>query len=453
MLKLILFTIILLFGAGIFMYLNKCRTAKIETFVEEVLEHDPTQCDYYIQEYETNSNSEFRDAYLRCTEHISTVETELGSLLNSADLIDAHDMLTETKSNLLASNQELDSNLTDSNNYYASLSNSNVQLTAQHAGLTASNSNLETISNLLNVMDNYQLRIDSLSNLEAEITNQVCTEMSGGCRSGLQSIETLTTDKLQEVLQNHINIVPKLSKAYILAVKMWIAYKKASGTGDNDALINPLSDSNMLSALNAYNNTISLFNTVETSMYSVVQYFSLYKENFYYTTHAAAESNSTITLSNIPNIVTAGNGITIGFNSNDSHYTYNAGDDVYDKLFETCTSSNTQSLVGGPSNQEQYTYSVEASCASSNYAEIIESISNCDDRDTCVKEQSSNVQSGLEYIYRSKFSREDVNGTYTDDDDAETSFSSATAEVDEKIVKTFLHHVFNTNKPSTTASQ
>jgi len=57
MLKLILFTIILLFGAGIFMYLNKCRTAKIETFVEGVLEHDPTQCDYYIQEYETNSNS------------------------------------------------------------------------------------------------------------------------------------------------------------------------------------------------------------------------------------------------------------------------------------------------------------------------------------------------------------------------------------------------------------
>lgn len=433
MLKLILFTIIILFGAGIFMYLNKCRTAKIETFVEGVLEHDPTQCDYYIQEYETTSNSEFRDAYLRCTEHISTVETELGSLLNSADLIDTHYMLTETKSNLLASNQELNSNLTDSNNYYESLSNSNVQLTAQHAGLTASNSNLETISNLLNVMDNYQLRINSLSNLEAEITNQVCTEMSEGC--GLQSIETLTTDKLQEVLQNHIDIVPKLSKAYILAVKMWIAYQKAGGGGDDETRLIDAEDSNMQDAIQSYDNTIELFKTVETSMYSVVQYFSLYKDNFYYTTHAAAESNSTITLSNIHN----GEDITIPFNSNDN-YVYSF-DDVYDKLFETCTSSNTRSNVEGSSNPEKYTYSVEASCASSNYAEIIESISNCSDRDNCVKEQSSNVQSGLEYIYRSEFSRNQINST---DDE----FSSVTSEVDQKIVGTFLDKVFNTVKPS-----
>jgi len=354
-------------------------------------------------------------------------------------------MLTETKSNLWASNQELNSNLADSNDYYASLSNSNVQLTEQHAGLTASNSNLETISNLLTDMDLYQQKIDALSDLEAQITNQVCTamsQMSEDC--GLESIETLTTDKLQEVLQNHIDIVPKLSKAYILAVKMWIAYKKAGGGGD-DALIS-VGDSNMRAAREEYDSTIALFNTAETSMYSVVQYFSLYKDNFYYTTHAAAESNSTITLSNIPN---SSDSITIDFNSNDSHYTYTVGDDdVYNKLFETCTSSNTQSLVEGSSNQ--YTYTVAASCASSNYAEIIESISNCDDRnrDTCVKEQSSNVQSGLEYIYRNQFSRNQINGDYSDDD----AFSNATSEVDEKIIKTFLHHVFNTNKPSTTAS-
>lgn len=442
MLKLILFTIIILFGAGVFMYLNKCRTSKIETFIETFLPHDPSQCDYYIHQYETYSNSEFRDAYLRCTEHISTVETELGSLLSSADLIDKHDMLTETKSNLIASNLELQSNLADSNTYYESLSNSNIALTEQHAGLTASNSNLESVSNLLNDMDSYQLRINSLSDLEAEITNQVCEEMGSNC--GLQSIETLTKDKLQEVLQNHIDVVPKLSEAYILAVKMWIAYKKASGTGNNDALIDPVSDSNMSSALNAYNDTISLFNTVEKSMYSVVQYFSLYKDNFYYTTHAAAASNSTITLSNIPN---SSDSVIIDFDtdSNVYDYTYNAGDDVYDKLFQTCTSSNTSSLVESSSNQ--YTYSVEASCASSNYAEIIETISNCSDRDTCVKEQSSNVQSGLEYIYRSEFSRDNINGTYTDDD--ETSFSSFTSTVDEKIIKTFLHHVFNAIATST----
>lgn len=432
MLKLILFTIILLFGAGIFMYLNKCRTAKIETFVEGVLKHDPTQCDYYIQEYETKSNSEFRDAYLRCTEHISTVETELGSLLNSADLIDAHDMLTETNSNLLASNQELNSNLAASNSNYATLSNYNVELTAQHAGLTASNSNLETISNLLDVMDVYQSRIDSLSNLEAEITTQVCTEMSQYC--GLQSIETLTKDALQGFLQNHIDIVPKLSKAYILAVKMWIAYQKAGG-GTNPLVDND-SDPKMIAARNAYNNTITLFNTVETSMYSVVQYFSLYKDNFYYTIHAAAASNSTITLTN------GSDNITIPFNSN--VYSYNANEYVYDTLFQTCTSSNTQSHIEGSSNPEKYTYSVEASCASSNYAEIIENISDCSDRETCVKEQSSNVQSGLEYIYRSGFSRDTINNDYSTDDD----FSNVTTDVDEKIIKTFLHRVFNTEKPS-----
>jgi len=450
MLKLILFTIIILFGAGVFMYLNKCRTSKIETFIETVL---PSQCDYYIQEYETNSNSQFRDAYLRCTEHISTVETELGSLLNSADLIDAHDMLTETKSNLIASNLELQSDLEDSKSNYESLRNSNVQLTEQHAGLIASNSNLVSVSNLLYEMDSYQSRIDSLSDLEAEITQQVlCTEMNTDC--GLERIETLTKDKLQEVLQNHIDVVPKLSKAYILAVKMWIAYKKAGGGGDDDddTRLIAAGDSNMLAARGAYDSTIALFNTVETSMYSVVQYFSLYKDNFYYTTYAAAASNSTITLSNIPNIYTTGNGITIDFNTDSNVYTYNAGDDVYNKLFETCTSSNTQSLVSGSSNPEKYTYEVEASCASNNYAEIIETISNCDDRDTCVKEQSNNVQSGLEYIYRSQFSRDQINGTYTDDDDAETSFSSATSAVDEKIIRTFLHHVFNTTKPTSTTT-
>lgn len=447
MLKLILFTIIILFGAGVFMYLNKCRTSKIETFIETFLQHDPSQCDYYIHQYETYSNSEFRDAYLRCTEHISTVETELGSLLSSADLIDKHDMLTETKSNLIASNLELQSDLEYSKSNYESLSNSNITLTEQHARLRASKSNLESVSNLLNDMDSYQSRIDSLSNLEAEITQQVCTAMNTDC--GLQSMETLTKDKLQEVLQKHIDIVPKLSKAYILAVKMWIAYKKASGTDNNDALIES-SHSNMLFALNQYNNTISLFNTVETSMYSVVQYFSLYKDNFYYTTYAA--SNSRITLSNIPSSdsVTI-DSVTIDFDTDSNVYTYNAGDDVYDKLFETCTSSNTSSLVESSSNQ--YTYSVEASCASNNYAEIIETISNCSDRDreTCLKEQSSNVQSGLEYIYRSEFSREEINQNYTDDD-AENSFSSATSAVDEKIIKTFLQHVFNTTKPTSTTT-
>lgn len=441
-LKLILFTIIISFGAVIFMYINKCRTSKIEAFVEGVLEHDPTQCDYYIQEYETNSNSEFRDTYLKCTEHISTIETELGSLLNSADLIDAHDMLTEINSNLSASNRELKSNLADSNDHYESLSNSNVQLTEQHAGLTVYNSNLETISNLLNDMDSNQLRINSLSNLEAEITQQVCTKMSQmSPECGLQSMETLTKEKLQEVLQNHIDIVPKLSKAYILAVKMWIAYQKA-GSGTNP-LVDSGTDSNMKAALDAYDSTIDLFNTAETSMYSVVQYFSLYKDNFYYTTHAASESNSTITLS-IPN---SSDSITIDFNSNDSDYTYtyNAGD-VYAKLFETCTSSNTQSNVDGLSNQ--YTYTVAAVCTASNYAEIIESISNCDDRDTCAKEQSSTVESGLEYIYRSRFSRYVINEEYANDD----AFSKATAEVDEKIIKTFLNHVFNTNKPSASST-
>lgn len=434
-LKLILFTIVILFGAGVFMYLNNCRTSKIESFVEDnTLEHDPTQCDYYIQQYESNSNSEFRDSYLRCTEHISTVEDHVVSLLSAADLIDEYEMLSQTKSNLQDSNQELRSNLTASNLHYASLSNSNVQLTAQHARLTESNTNLESVSNLLDEMDRYQLRIDSLSSLEAEITEKVCREMGSNC--GLQSMETLTKDKLQEVLQNHIDIVPKLSKAYILAVKMWIAYQKAIG------LIDESTDSNMESAREAYNDTISLFNQVEKSMYSIVQYFSLYKDNFYYTTHAVAASNSTISLSNIPN----SENITITFNSNDNVYSFNANDDVYDKLFETCTSSNTQTSVDdGLSNQ--YIYTVEAACAKRNYAEIIESISNCEDRnrdrDTCVKEQSSNVQSGLEYIYRSQFSRDQINRDYTDDD-----FSSVTSGVDQKIVGTFLDKVFNTEKPS-----
>ena len=435
-LKLILFTIVILFGAGVFMYLNKCRTSKIESFVEELLDHDPTQCDRYIREYETNSNSAFRDSYLRCTEHISTVEDHVVSLLSAADLIDEHEMLTQTNSDLTESNQQLTSNLAASNDYYESLSNSNVQLTAQHAGLTASNSNLETISNLLNDMDGYQSQIESLSNLESEITLQVCREMGSNC--GLQSMETLTKEKLQQVLQNHIDIVPKLSKAYILAVKMWIAYQKASGGGGDDALIDGSTDSNMIAAIAAYNNTITLFNQVETSMYSIVQYFSLYKDNFYYTTHAA--SNSTITLFNIPN---GNDNITIDFNTNSNvyNYSFDAGDDVYDKLFETCTSSNTQSLVENSSNQ--YTYTVSPTCASSNYAEIIETISNCSNRETCVKEQSSNVQSGLEYIYRNKFSRDQINSDYSAD-----NFSSVTSEVDQKIVGTFLYKVFNTEKPT-----
>ena len=416
--NLILFSIMLLSLILIFGYFNNTRTSKIENFIDPiVVSCTPENYKMYTTQYITNSNMEFKDAYEKCTDHVSTVNLNMMSLNDELQyLMDSNIDLNALNGSLTTKRDELSSNLTNSNNHFDSLSDSNIQLNENLVGLTDSNSNLNSVSNLLDSMNSYQNRIDALNSLENTITGQICQEMSVNC--GLNSIETLTKEKLQEVLQSHIDSIPNLSQAYILAVKMWIAYQKASLGNLIDS-----SDSNMVAAIGAYDETMETLNRAEKSMYTVIQLYSLYEDNFFHTTEG--KSNSMITLSNLPN----NTNINIPF-SNSFTYSNQVSDNPYNKLFETCSSSNTET--------DSNIYNVEALCTSSNYSVIIETItaSNCstnDEREDCVREQDSNVRSGLEYIYRSEFTRESINNTVENKN-----------TVDQNIIITFLYNVFNT---------
>ena len=294
--NLILFSIMLLSLILIFGYFNNTRTSKIENFIDPiVVSCTPENYKMYTTQYITNSNMEFKDAYEKCTDHVSTVNLNMMSLNDELQyLMDSNIDLNDLNGSLTETRNGLSNDLTNSNNHFQSLSDSNIRLNENLVGLTDSNSNLNSVSNLLDSMDNYQNRINALSNLENTITGQICDEMSQGVNCGLNSIETLTKEKLQEVLQSHIDSIPDLSQAYILAVKMWIAYQKAYLGSLIDS-----SDSNMVAAIGAYDETMETLNRAEKSMYTVIQLYSLYKDNFFHTTEG--ESNSMITLSNLPN--------------------------------------------------------------------------------------------------------------------------------------------------------
>ena len=282
-------------------------------------------------------------------------------------------------------------------------------------------------------MDSYQEKINKLTELEDTINSQLCDEMQQKC--SLYEMEDFTKEKLEEILQNHIDTIPYLSKAYILAVKMWVAYQKASG----DRALIEITDPVMEYAMKSYTDTINLLKRAEESMYKVRELYKLNKDLFYYTTAAEAASNSTIQL----NVFESSNQIEITFSN---EFVYNPSQSItgsdYDTLFSTCGSSNniqeTISLgTGRFSTMDIWT--VTPNCSSSNYANIIENgIDNCDigsNREDCVREQNPAVESGLEYIYRSKFSRSDINSS--------TDLPENKNDVDILIANAFLNKVFN----------
>lgn len=407
--------IIILLLFALLYYCNTKRNKVIESFFDQNM-YDANGC---------MKDQELVNGLCKYTTDVEIENVPLSTELTN--LMDLNIDLTGQLSDLTESNTTLSNDLLNSNNHRDTLSNTKVVLTQSNADLTETVSNYQSISNLLGDMDGLQSRVNALSNLENTIVNNMCSNLDIGSSSSncsLISIEKLTKEKLQNVLQAHIDMIPRLSESYILAVKLWIAYKKACGEEDQNCLISN-SDSNMQEAINAYNGTMSNLKAGEQSMYAVKELYSLYNSNFYYTKSNIESNAANFTLSN------AYSNYNIVFDSSNYKYDddYNI-DDPYSKLFETCTSSNTQ--VG--SN----IFDVEGViCGSSNYSEIVESISNCDQpgRNTCEKEQDSNIQSGLEYIYRSKFDREYVNN-YSNTD-------TTKAQVDENIVKTFLHNVFN----------
>lgn len=455
----------------LFTYFNKCRIKTIEHFFEDASDDasSPTEeteeistpivereskispfhflqvniaCnedkfEYYKEQYLTLSNDAFEDAYKKCNNFYSTIDlhtksssSELRTLKNRfADLSEYNTDLTEERDGL-------SNDLADSNAYLDALRTSNQELNEDLRGLSNDNKDFESISNLLGDMDSYQEKIDILTELENTINSQLCDEMQQKC--SLYEMEDFTKEKLEEILQNHINTIPELSKAYILAVKMWVAYQKASG----DRALIESTDPDMESAINSYTDTINLLKTAEKSMYKVRQLYKLNKDLFYYTTAASAASNSTIHL----NVFESSNPIEITFSN---EFVYNPSQTItgsdYDTLFSTCGSSNnniqeTISLgTGRDSTMDIWT--VTPYCSSSNYVNIIENgIGNCaigSNRDDCVREQNLVVKSGLEYIYRSKFSRSEINSSTNGD------LPENKNDVDNLIAIAFLNKVFN----------
>ena len=446
----------------VFIYFNKCRIKTIEHFFDDASADasSPTEeteevstpivereskispikivCnednfEYYKEQYLTLSNDAFEDAYKKCNNFYSTIDlhtksssSELRTLKNRfVDLSDSNTDLTEERDGL-------SNDLADSNAYLDALSTSNQELNKELRGLSNDNKDLEGISNLLGDMDSYQEKINKLTELENTINSQLCNDMQQNC--SLYKMEHFTKEKLEAILQNHINTIPELSKAYILAVKMWVAYQKASG----DRPLIESTDSNMQYAIKSYTDTIDLLKTAEESMYKVRKLYKLNKDLFYYTTAAEAASNSTIHL----NVNESSIEITFS-----NEFVYNPSQSItdgqYDALFSTCGSSNNSSQefislgTGGDSTMDIWT--VTPYCSSSNYANIIENgIDNCvigSNREDCVREQNPAVKSGLEYIYRSKFSRSDINSS--------TDLPGNKNDVDNLIAIAFLNKVFN----------
>ena len=417
--------IMILVSFIILYYCNTKRTKVIENFFDDNI-------------YDVKGCLKDQELVNGLCKYTTDVEIEMVPLSTELiNLIDLNIDLTGQLTTLTDSNTKLSKDLLNSNNHRSNLAVTNSILTDSNAYLTETVSNYQSISNLLGEMDQLQLRVNALSNLENTIVNETCSNLDiGSSNCSLISIEKLTKEKLQNVLQEHINMIPSLSKSYILAVKLWIAYKKACGGDDPNCLVSN-SDQKMQEAKEAYDDTMRNLKAGEQSMYAVKELYSLYNSNFYYTEsniESNIESNAAdFTLSNASsnyNIVFVGSS---NYKYVDDYYIV---DHPYSKLFETCTSSNTLSNHLADSN----IFDVKGViCGSSSYSEIVESISNCDNRDTCKKEQDSNIQSGLEYIYRDEFDRVYING-YSDTNDASSDQKN---QVDENIIKTFLFKVFN----------
>ena len=452
----------------LFTYFNKCRIKTIEHFFEDADANadtaSPTEetevitaptvereskispikilCnednfEYYKEQYLTLSNDAFEDAYKKCHNFYSTIDLHTKS--SSSELLTLKNRfvdLSESNNDLTEERDGLSNDLAESNAYLYALSNSNQELNQELIRLSNSNNDLESISNLLDDMDSYQEKIDKLTDLENIINSQLCDEMQQNC--SLYEMEHFTKEKLEAILQNHINTIPDLSKAYILAVKMWVAYQKASG----DRPLIESTDPNMRSAIKSYTDTIDLLKTAEESMYKVRELYKLNKDLFYYTTEAEAASNSTIHLNVFDE---SSNPIEITFSNG---FVYNPSPSItgeYDALFSTCGSSNdssqeTISLKTGGENTVNI-WTVTPYCSSSNYANIIENgIGNCaieSSREDCVREQNQEVKSGLEYIYRSKFLRSHINSS------TNTDLPANKNDVDNLIAIAFLNKVFN----------
>lgn len=421
--NLVLFILLFLVCFGVvyaFHGLNKKRKDIVEKFVEETIQCTHENMREYTNQYINNSNVLYKDRYEKCRDTTSTVvipsRLEVDPL---EELMEQHSKLSDSNDSLTYERNTLSNNHSDSNSILSDLSDTNSNLNNSNNQLSNQKSNLESISNMLNEMDNYQLRINELNSLETIITGQVCDEMGVNSNCGLIHSEHFTKEELQRVLQVHIDNLSGLSEAYIMAVKLWVAYKKASS--GTDQLID-IPNSNLSSALSSYDTTMDTLKEAEQSMYTVKKLYEHYKSNFYYT--QSNNSNATITLSNVPDDV------EISFGSNYSYTNTDQDNNDYNTLFETCTNSTTQT------NSNNYDIS-GIECSSSNYAaEILETISNCTNREECVREQGSNVKSGLESIYRKKFTRDFVLN-YT------TSEGSGTkTDVDKKIAHKFLEKVF-----------
>jgi hypothetical protein len=388
----------------VFDYFNRNRFSLIEPFVV------PVNCSPDNMRLYEQDRGLYEDEYNQCFK-ITSIRDVDGPQLDTEQsrLERANKALTYQLSQLTSEHETLSNNITLSNAELVSRSNINTQLTQCNIYLNSENSNLTSISNLLLDMDALQGTYDSLSNLEYTIIGEMCTQMlNGDSNCGVTQKEDFTKDKLQEILQAHIRMIPYLSESYLLAVKLWIAYNKAEGL---------VMDTDREHAIDSYNSTLDTLKAAEKSMYNVKVLYNLYKSNLYYTSSNA--SNANFSLSNNDEV------FDISYTGNQYMYTSNSLSDTYNKLFETC-SNNIEST----SNIFIIT---DLECASSNYDDMIESISNCTDRPDCERAQSSNVQSGLEYIYRNEFSRDDVNLYPT---------STSKNTVDDNIINMFISKVF-----------
>tara|TARA_B110000261_G_scaffold161089_1_gene201908 strand:- start:331 stop:1470 length:1140 start_codon:yes stop_codon:yes gene_type:complete len=368
------------------------------------------ECSYennklYYTRYITESNQEFKELYEKCNDKTSTVDIAMKSIRNDLiALMESNINLNAELSNLNNSQASLSNELSESNIYRTQLTESNIYLTDSNNSLSNEYDKLVGISNLVDEMRSHQSNLDLLYDLDGIISEEVCLEMLGGSNlgsnCGLISAEKLTKDKFEKTLQAHINDIPILSTSYILAVKLWIATKKA------DTLFTTTNhDTTILSqAREAYGYTMKLLNDVEVSMYNIIQLYHAYGRNFYYSEDNIGNislSNVSETYSNISLIVPD---IT-------------ANDNIYQELCGTCSSSNIDS---------------DSIVCSNLPSEEVEEETLSDD-----KKQPTPIRSGLEKIYRSNFTRNFIN-TYSENTVSNTEKSN----IDEKIISTFLYKVF-----------
>lgn len=456
--------VILLFC--LFVYINE---KKERLFKENFNTVDDIVCNkdtivFYADEYINKQNVLYETHYKKCSDYTSTVDTLDVSPTNQ------HIILTDINNMLTSLNETLENTKASEINRRSLSNQYNNELSASNATLF-SNSNthfnriedLNDINDLYGSMDYIQTQVNALSNLDGLILNDLCSEIlnnEGDYKTtcSLISQEDFSRDKLESMINTYVLHIPKLSTAYILALKTWITYNQVSSIleiNQDQATIRDL----LNNAIDKYNSTMEAFKSTEESMFKTMKVYQKFKSNFYHTnsndTNREQRKAISISQASLVDYV----GVTVFSINNDTDgYAYNPLiSDAYrfmeEYLFSSCDLSINIDGEGNhfirpgdslicknisiPNREEARADNIEDNTDFQVVERNIDGCSGSPTDEACVeKQQSKFIKSGIEYIFRRSFPRNVVK-------DVSLEQMTMKKDVDKNLMNVFLKKMFD----------